>query len=156
MSTKTLAIGIFSFGLLFWTGQAVASTYPLENILSKDDASKLEKAGIKTSDELLEKGATPATRIKLAKDTSTDVKVLTEWVRMCDLLRVKGIGPIMVKLLGAVKVTSVAQLRIRNPKKLSEEIEKVNAKEKITEKTPSEKHLENWIDQAKKLKIVLR
>jgi hypothetical protein len=26
----------------------------------------------------------------------------------------------------------------------------------ITEKTPSEKHLENWIDQAKSLKIVLK
>jgi predicted flap endonuclease-1-like 5' DNA nuclease len=137
-------------------GAAAASTYPLLHILPDAAAKKLAAENVKTSDELLDKGATPAARAKLAKATAIDVKQLTEWVRMCDLLRIKGIGPVMVKLLGATGVTSVAQLRQRKSDALYKAVIKANDKSKITQNPPSEKHLEHWIEQAKKLKIVVR
>jgi predicted flap endonuclease-1-like 5' DNA nuclease len=142
--------------VLFWQGSASASTYPLENILPKDPAEKLAKIGIKTSEELLEKGALPALRKKIAKDTGLDQKQITEWVHMCDLLRIKGVGPVMTKLLAAVKVTSVAELKKRKANALYEAVMKANEKVKVTENPPSEKHLEHWIEQAKALKIMVK
>jgi predicted flap endonuclease-1-like 5' DNA nuclease len=135
---------------------AAASTYPLANILPKDAAQKLADAGITSSDLLLEKGATPAGRQKLAKSTGLSAKQVHEWVLMCDLLRIKGVGPVMTKLLGAAKVNSIAQLRTKKAELLYKEVMKANEKVKITENPPSEKHLEHWIDQAKQLKIIVR
>jgi predicted flap endonuclease-1-like 5' DNA nuclease len=133
-----------------------ASTYPLAHILPDAAAKKLAAVGAKTSDELLGKGATPAERAKLAKATAIGIKQLTEWVKMCDLLRIKGVGPVMVRLLGAAGVTSVAELRQRKGDSLYKAVIKANEKAKITQNPPSEKHLEHWIEQAKKLKIVVR
>jgi predicted flap endonuclease-1-like 5' DNA nuclease len=135
---------------------ASASTYPLDNVLPKEAAATLAKAEISDTDALLTKGATPAARTKLAKATGLDAKQLLAWVRMCDVVRVKGVGPTMAKLLEAAGVKSVAQLRNQKAKPLSARLEKVNEKAKITQKLPSEQHLEDWISQAKKLKIVVK
>ena len=153
MLTRTLPVALLS---LLLGAVALASTYPLANILPQDAAEKLAKAGANTSDELLEKGATPAGRAKLVKATGLAAAQLLEWVRMCDLVRIKGVGPVMVRLLGAVGVRSVAQLRQRKADSLYKAVMKANDKAKITQNPPSEKHLEHWIDQAKKLKTVVR
>jgi predicted flap endonuclease-1-like 5' DNA nuclease len=149
-------LSVAVIALLLMEGSLQASTYPLTNILPEDAAKKLAKEGIATSEDLLQKGTTPAARDKVAKATGIAPKQITEWVRMCDLLRIKGIGPVMTRLLGATGVTSIAQLRNRQAGRLYKDIMKANEKTKITENPPSEKHLENWIDQAKKLKIVVR
>jgi predicted flap endonuclease-1-like 5' DNA nuclease len=147
---------VVGLSLLLSHGPARASTYPLANILPKEAAEKLDKVGVKTSDDLLEKGATAAERTKLAKTTGLAAKQLFEWVRMADLLRIKGVGPVMVRLLGAAGVVSVAQLKTRNAKNLYAKVMKANEKEQITKNPPSEKHLENWIEQAKQLKVVVK
>lgn len=147
---------IIGLTLLLQHQPAGASVYPLAHILPKAEAEKLEQAGIKTSEELLEKGGSPAGRNKLAKATGIAAKQLLDWVRMADLLRIKGVGPVMVKLLGAAKVTSVAQLKQATAKKLYDKMMAANEKDKITQNPPSEKHLENWIEQAKQLKVVVK
>lgn len=142
--------------LVLLPGGASASSYPLDNVLPKEAAEKLAKAEITDTDGLLAKAATPAARTKLAKATGLEVKQLHAWVRMCDVVRVKGIGPTMAKLLDAAGVKSVAQLRTQKAKPLFAKLEKVNEKEKIAQKLPSEQHLEDWIAQAKKLKVVVK
>ena len=144
------------FGLLLLEGPLSASTYPLAHILPKEATDKLAKEGINSTEELLEKGATPAGRNKLVKATGLAAKQVNEWIHLCDLVRIKGVGPQMTKLLHAAGVTSVAQLRQRQANSLYKAVMKANEKEKITQNPPSEKHLEHWIDQAKTLKIVLR
>jgi hypothetical protein len=153
-SSKTfLSVGA---GLLLLSSVAGASPYPLEEILEKAPAQKLGLAKVKTSDELLEKGAQPKELRALAKTTGLPLAQLSAWARMCDLLRLKGVGPEMVRLLDAGKVTTVKQLQGQNPGKLHQRLMEANKKTKITQKPPAEEQVANWIEQAKKLKIVLR
>jgi len=155
-TVRMLGMGFWAILTLSLPLSAGASTYPLDNVLPKEAAEKLAKVEISDTDALLAKGATPGARNKLAKATGLDAKQLLIWVRMCDVVRVKGVGPTMAKLLDAAGVKSVALLRIQKAKPLLARIEKVNEKEKITQKLPSEQHLDDWIAQAKKLKIVVK
>jgi len=137
-------------------GRAAASHYPIENVLPADVAAKLDKAGIKTTEDLLKKGARPAGRRKLAKATGIALGKLLAWVRMCDLLRIRGIGPTVAQLLGKVKITSIAQLKRQSAKRLHPRLVKANNQFKIMQKMPSVKHLVGWIGQAKRLKVIVR
>jgi hypothetical protein len=149
-SRVTLVCGLLA------ASQAWASPYPLEQILPKSATEKLAAAGVETSDQLLAAAAKRPARAKLAKTTGLGLKLLTEWTKMCDLLRIKGVGPEMTRLLGAAKVTTVAQLRRQRVSRLMKKVLAANEKQKITDNPPSEKHLAGWIAEAKKLKIVLR
>lgn len=143
-------------GLLGFASTAGASPYPLSEILDKAAAEKLAAQEVKTSDELLEKAATVKGRAALAKATKLPLAKLNAWAKMCDLLRIKGVGPEMVRLLGAARVNTVKQLKGQKPAKLLKALTAANKKKKITENPPDEQQLANWIDQAKKLKLVLR
>ena len=151
----SIAVLVFVAGLLA-AGEAQASSYPLDQILPEAPAQLLIKNGMKTSDDLLAQAATSAARRKLAKQIKVGPVKLLEWAKLCDLVRIKGVGPGTVKLFNAVKIDSVLKLRRQKAARLMKRIEQVNAKKKITEKLPSEQHLADWIAQAKKLKIVLR
>ena len=141
---------------LLAASQAWASPYPLEQILPKEATEKLAAAGVGTSAQLLQKAAKRGARAKLAKSTGLELKKLSEWTKMCDLLRIKGVGPEMTRLLGAAKVTTVVQLRRQKAPRLMKKILAANEKAKISDNPPSEKHLAGWIAEAKKLKIVIR
>lgn len=142
----------FSFGLV--VSAALASPYPLSNILEKDLAAKFAKEKINTSNDLFERGITVKDRRALAKSTTIALDKITELVNMCSLLRIKGVGPEMVKLLKAAKVKTVSQLRLEKAPALFQRVMAANNKEKITEKPPAESQLQNWIEQAKKLPTV--
>lgn len=135
---------------------AQASPYPLEQILEPAAVEKLAKEKVVTSDDLLARGAKPAELKALAKSTGLAIAKLTAWTKMCDLLRLKGVGPEMVKLLNAARVQTVKQLRVQKAGPLLKAMLKANDKQKITEKPPSEDQVGSWIEQAKKLEIVLK
>jgi len=147
----TLAVGLLGLALA-----AMASPYPLQEVLDKVSAATLAKQKVVTTDDLLQAGATPKARQALAKTTGISLEQLTGWVNMSDLVRIKGVGPEMVRLFAAAKVHTVKQLRAQNPARLHKSVVAANGKTKITEKLPDEEQLTNWIEQAKKLKLVLR
>src|SRR5207302_6259641 len=133
------------------------SNYALEEIpqaIPAADAAKLKAAGVPTTFALLEKAADARTRKSLAKETKISERTLESWVQMADLLRVKGIGPDVARLLGAVGVKTVAQLRGSDAAKLEADIMKVNEKAELSKNPPSKDHLAAWIEQAKALPIV--
>lgn len=134
---------------------ASASPYPLSEILDKAVAEKLAAQEIKTSDDLLNKAATPKARRTLARKAKLPAGKLYEWAKMCDLLRIKGVGPEMVKLLGLAQVTMVRRLKTRKAEPLHKRLIAANKKKKVTENPPSAEQLAAWIEQAKKLDIVL-
>jgi predicted flap endonuclease-1-like 5' DNA nuclease len=137
-------------------GEARASSYPLDQVLPADETAKLAKLGMQTTDDLLAQGATAKGRKKIAKETKLATAKLLEWVRMCDLVRIKGVGPEMVKLLNAAKIDGVGKLRRQKAAALLARLEKVNAKAKITEKLPAQEQIAEWIAQAKKLKDLVK
>ena len=138
---------------------AHASNYALEEIpqaIPAGDAAKLKAQGIGTTFQLLEKGAEPRARRELARATHIPERTLEGWIQMADVLRIKGVGPDVTRLLAACGVRTVAQLKIQDPAKLSDEIMKVNSQKHLSENPPSMEHLQAWIAQAQTLPIVLR
>jgi predicted flap endonuclease-1-like 5' DNA nuclease len=138
---------------------ARASNYALEEIpqaIPAPEAARLKGAGVPTTFALLEKAGDAKARKTLAHETKIPEKTLEAWAMMADLLRVKGIGPDVARLLTAAGVKTVAQLKTADAAKLNDEIGKVNSKQHLSENPPSLEHLQAWIAQAGSLPIVLK
>ena len=137
---------------------ARASNYALEEIpqaIPAADAQRLKGQGIGTTFQLLEKAGEPKARKELARAAKIPEKLLDGWVQMADVMRVKGVGPDVTRLLAACGVHTVAQLKTQDATKLNDEIMKVNSKSHLSENPPSVEHLQAWIAQAQNLPIVL-
>ena len=68
---------------------------------------KLAKRGIKNSKQLFESALNREQRAQLVKETGIDADTLTELVKLSDLSRVYGVGPVFARLLYNAGVDSV-------------------------------------------------
>ncbi len=124
--------------------------------LKKADVTKLKKAGIETTEMLLDIAADKKGRTKLAKDTGISEKLLLTWVNHCDLYRVKGIGPQYAEILENAGIDSVPELASRNAASVLEKMKEVNSKRTVVRGLPAQKQIENWIIRAKGLPKVVK
>jgi len=151
-----LAAALLAAALL--PAPAKASHYAVADVprlVSSTDADKLHKAGIETTEQLLDKASKSKDRKALAKASGVKPAELLTLARRCDLLRLKGVGSEMVLLLEAAGVKTTAALGKQTPAGLMESITKANQAKKITEKPPTEPQVGDWIGQAQKLPQVL-
>jgi predicted flap endonuclease-1-like 5' DNA nuclease len=119
-------------------------------------AGKLAEAGVSTTAELLEQGATAAGREKLAAATGLSNKLLLEWVNHVDLMRLDGVGSEYADLLEAAGVDSPAELGQRNPANLAQTFQEVvAARPSLVRRIPSETTIAGWIAEAKTLDKVV-
>jgi predicted flap endonuclease-1-like 5' DNA nuclease len=114
-------------------------------------AQKLIDAGIKTTDELLDAGATPQGREQLAAKTNISETRILEWINLADLFRIKGVGEEYSDLLEEAGVDTVAELARRNPENLLAKILEVNAAKNLVRRTPYLSFVTSWVEQAKNL-----
>jgi predicted flap endonuclease-1-like 5' DNA nuclease len=114
-------------------------------------AKKLEDAGVKTVEKLLELGATPKGRDQLAETTGISGALILRWVNHADLIRIVGVAEQFSELLEAAGVDSVPELSHRVPAHLHAKLVEVNAAKNLTRRIPSEQQLADWIEQCKKL-----
>ena len=114
-------------------------------------AEKLQAAGIKDTDALLEKACAPAGRKGLEAATGISGKLILKWANMVDLFRIKGVGAEFAELLECAGVDTVKELRNRNAANLATKMAEVNEEKKLTRAVPSEKQVTGWIEQAKGL-----
>jgi predicted flap endonuclease-1-like 5' DNA nuclease len=114
-------------------------------------AQQLRKAGIRSTGDLLKKGATPAGRKLVAKDAGISGKLILEWVNHSDLYRIKGVAGQYSDLLEEAGVDTVVELSKRIAKNLVEAMKKTNEKKRLVRQLPVLSQVENWIKQAKKL-----
>jgi DNA polymerase/3'-5' exonuclease PolX len=153
---KSLALSVV-FSLvcaLFANRLALASHYAVTEIprlITPTQAEKLQKAGVGTTEELLAKTGTAKDRKALAKASGLGNGELTDLVRHCDLLRIRGVGPEMVLLFEAAGVKGIADLSQRDAAALTDAVATANKSKKISEKLPTQPQLQTWIDEAKKL-----
>lgn len=125
----------------------------IENIegIGPTYAEKLGTAGIKTTDDLLDAGATAKGREELAEKTGISAKLILEWVNLSDLFRIKGVGEEYSDLLEEVGVDTVAELARRNPENLHAKILEVNEEKALVRRPPTMSQVQSWIEQAKTL-----
>lgn len=119
-------------------------------------AKKLSEAGIKTTDTLLKKGATPAGRKEIAEKTGIGHELILDWVNYVDLYRIKGIGSEYSELLEKSGVDTVVELSKRKPENLVKTMEETNKQKKLVRKLPALSLVTDWIEQAKKLPRVIK
>ncbi len=118
-------------------------------------AKKLEAAGVKTTDALLERGASPKGRQDLAAATGISEKLILEWVNHVDLFRIKGVGSEYADLLEEAGVDTVPELAQRKPENLLQKMEAANKSKKLVRRLPVLSQVQDWVEQAKKLPRVV-
>jgi predicted flap endonuclease-1-like 5' DNA nuclease len=130
-------------------------TYPLCEIpgIGPDSIDRLKSARIRTTDALLDAAKGPRERKRLAELTGLDEKRILGWANAADRMRIKGVGADYAGLLQASGVDTVKELKYRNPAKLARRMAEVNAKRKLARVLPSDRAVESWVDQAKKLQL---
>ncbi|MEA2549393.1 MAG: hypothetical protein QOE42_1991 [Chloroflexota bacterium] len=119
-------------------------------------AAKLTEAGVATTDDLLERGATSAGRDRLSEATGISERLLLEWVNHADLMRINGVGSEYADLLEAAGVDSCAELAQRNAANLATTFLELDAARPNTvRQIPSEATIAGWIAQASNLAKVV-
>ena len=103
-------------------------------------AEKLQAAGVKTTEDLLEKCAE---------------KLILKWTNHADLFRINGIAGQFAELLEAAGVDTVKELRHRVPANLHAKVTEVNAEKNLCNRVPSLPELEKMIAQAKELEPII-
>lgn len=114
-------------------------------------ADKLNAAGVKTTEELLEKAATRKGREKLAEETGISEKLILKWANHSDLMRIKGIAGQFAELLEAAGVDTVKELRHRVAANLHAKLVEVNEAKNLCNRVPAESEIVRMIEQAKEL-----
>lgn len=119
-------------------------------------AVKLRKAGIRSTNDLLKKGATPAGRKQISTATGISGKLILEWTNHSDLFRIKGVGEEYADLLEEAGVDTVVELAKRQPDKLCISMKQANDKKRLVRQLPALSKVRDWVNQAKKLPRVIK
>jgi len=112
-------------------------------------AEKLQSIGIRSVAQLLKAGAQPKGRQELADKAGISKDLILEWVNHADLYRIKGVAEEYSDLLEEAGVDTVVELATRNPENLYNKIIETNQAKKLVRRPPSQKMVEDWIEQAK-------
>ena len=119
------------------------------------NASKLQKAGVRTTEGLLKVAASKPGRRNLAAQADISESQILEWVNRADLMRIKGVGEEYSDLLEAAGVDTVKELRRRNANNLLGAMLDVNAAKKLVRRPPSLSMVQAWVESAKTLAPVV-
>jgi predicted flap endonuclease-1-like 5' DNA nuclease len=118
-------------------------------------AGQLEAIGVKTTEDLLERGATEKGREELEEASGIGHVLILKLVNRVDLYRINGIGSEYSDLLEVAGVDTVPELAQRNPANLTETLAEANAARNLVRRLPTLDMVTDWIEQAKSLpKIV--
>ena len=118
--------------------------------------TKLAKADIKTTADLLSKCATPAGRKKVAAAAGISEGQILKWTNLADLMRISGVGPQFSELLEAAGVDTVKELRNRNAANLATAMAEVNGVKKLTRVSPAARTVGSWVKAAKSMDPVIK
>lgn len=124
--------------------------------LSHKEATRLRKAGVRTTDALLRKAATRSGRADLSSATDLPTSDLLKWANVADLMRIKGIGGEYAELLALSGVTTIKELRRRNGVALTAKIMSVNGRKDLVRRLPTEAMVESWIHRASELDQIVK
>lgn len=118
-------------------------------------ARKFEAAGVKTTEDLLDKAALKKGRAALAEETGISEKLILKWANHADLFRIKGVAGQFAELLEAAGVDTVKELRHRVVANLHERLVEVNDAKNLCNRVPAVSEIERMIEQAKEIAPVM-
>lgn len=118
-------------------------------------AEKLNAVGVKTTEDILAKCATPKGRQALADETGISGKLILKWTNHADLMRINGVAGQFAELLEASGVDTVKELKHRVPANLQAKMEEVNAEKNLVNRVPNLPEVEKMVAQAKELEAII-
>jgi len=128
-------------------------SYPLKKMsgIAPSMTTKLKALKIRTTTKLLEAAKTAKARKCLAEQLEIEEQTVLRWANLVDRMRIKGVREPYAELLREAGVDTVRELRYRNPEKLAEAMAAANRRRKLVRLLPSQRLIERWIEDAKKL-----
>lgn len=124
--------------------------------LGPKNATKLRKAGVRTTEGLLKVASTSRDRKALSEATGLSTGHILEWVKRADLMRVRGVGSEYADLLETAGCDTVKELRRRNAANLSQAMIEINEAKRLVRRLPTEAMVQAWIDQAKDMEPAVK
>lgn len=115
-------------------------------------ARLLGAAGITTTEQLLQAGATRRGRLELSRKTGISDKLLLKWVNMSDLFRVRGVAGQYAELLEAAGVDTLKELCKRNADTLAAALSDANNARQLVRTLPNSNRVRGWIEHARVLR----
>jgi len=132
----------------------MASITAIESMEHRD-ATKLRKAGIRTTEALLKSAATRTGRRRLSRETGLSEAVILAWANRADLMRIRGIGSEYADLLEATGVDTIRALRRRNPDRLLEAMTGTNLRRRVIRRLPTDGMVRRWVDEAQEIEPIV-
>lgn len=114
-------------------------------------ATKLRKAGVRTTSSLLKVASTRTGRRRLARETGLSESDILGWVNRADLLRITGVGSEYADLLEIAGVDTIRELRRRNTDRLLEAMTELNLRKRLVRRLPTDGMVRDWVEEAKAL-----
>jgi hypothetical protein len=139
-------------------GEARASHYRLagSGLVKGKELAGLKKAGITTTKALLEQGATQKARRRMAKQSAIAMPRVLGLVEACDLLRIEGVGPTMVRLFQASGYRHTAKFRRVKSATVWSKIVAANTRLKLVPEPPAKGLVARWVRAAQSMKSVVK
>jgi len=113
--------------------------------------TKLKEAGVRSTDALLQMGATAKGRQGLTEKSGISHALILAWVNHVDLFRIKGVAEEYSDLLEEAGVDTVPDLAQRRADNLFQKLVTTNAAKNLVRRLPTQAQVANWIEQAKQL-----
>jgi len=124
--------------------------FEIEGIGKKYGIS-MEKAGFLDVESLI--GLDSDGIKNLAKKTKISEKLIDKWAEHADLMRIGGVGPEYAEVINEIGIDSVKEFAQRNPNNTLDSIMKLDKdKPDMYRRPPTLKMVEDWIEEAKKIK----
>jgi predicted flap endonuclease-1-like 5' DNA nuclease len=117
--------------------------------------AKLHEAGIESIEDLRQAGTTTAKRAALARQVDRPESMVLRWVQLADLMRIDGVNAEQSALLWEAGIKTPADLPAQPADHLLPILRKTNEEKSVVKKLPSNSQLAAWIEQAKKLPVLL-
>ena len=148
-----LVSAIVLAGSLLSTQPAWASHYDLASVdvVEEDIVAKLGRGGIRTTEDLWNETKTARQVTRLAKKLGVSTAKVKDWHDFCDLLRIKGVGPKVVRVLQLTGVQKISEMAVQDPGKLTARLKTTNTQYQILGKLPDDDSVRAWIDQARQM-----
>jgi hypothetical protein len=112
-------------------------------------ARRFRRSGIRATDALLRRAATPEGRADLAERLSVNERELLELVLRIDLMRIRGLGTRYVDLLSAAGVSTAQELSTRDPDTLFAMMVQINSRRRKVRRLPNLERVKAWVAEAR-------
>ena len=122
----------------------VSKPVPLSklDVFSESELERLEKTGLKSTEDLYQHGLTPSDRKSLSERLSIPLERIVAALELSDLLRINGVGPVYAKILKEMGISKASAFLEIDSQDAVEQYKKINEEKQYSKVNLSIKDIE--------------